>query len=156
MLASSRLRLFALVCAAALVVGCETASAAFIVDTSRLPRISGSREVYASPPSTSFTTRETVTRALELTASALINDEWKPYEDPSAARTSEDSVSSMSFKKEGRALAVLIAATTTSASRLAAVRTDSAVRNVYGVPGMPSPGATSVTPKRPASSIARR
>ena len=129
MLASSRLRLFALVCAAALVVGCETASAAFVVDTSRLPRISGSREIYASPPSTSFTTRETVTRAVELTANALINDDWQPYDDPAAARTSDDSVRSMSFKKEGRALSVLIAATPSQANATSVSYSELKLRN---------------------------
>lgn len=116
MLACSRLRLFALVCVATLVVGCETASAALVVDTSRLPRISGSREVYASPKSTSFVTRETVTRAVELTASALIDEDWQPYDDAAAARTSDDSVRRMSFKKEGRALSVLIAVTPSQAN----------------------------------------
>jgi hypothetical protein len=129
MLASSRLRLFVLVCAAALVVGCETASAAFIVDTSRLPRISGSREVYASPTSTSFTTRETVTRAFELTASALINDDWQPYDDPAAARTSDDSVRSMSFKKDGRALSVLISATPSQANATSVSYSELKLRN---------------------------
>src|SRR5436189_4058785 len=89
MFARSRVRLFALVCAAALSIGCESAFGSFAVDTSRLPRITGSREIYASPQSTSFITRETVTRAFELTAGELINDDWQPFDDPNAARTSD-------------------------------------------------------------------
>ena len=101
MSARSRVRLFALVCAAALSIGCESALAAFAVDTSRLPRITGSREVFASQKSTSFITRESVTRAFELTAGELINDDWQPFDDPTAARTSDSNTRTMSFKKEG-------------------------------------------------------
>lgn len=108
MSARTRLRLFALVCAATFAMASESAFAAFAVDTSRLPRISGSREVYASPRSTSFITRESVTRAFELTSSELINDDWQPYDDPTAARTSDASIRTMSFKKEGRALSLFI------------------------------------------------
>jgi hypothetical protein len=129
MLARSRLRLFVLVCAAALGVGCETASASFVVDTSRLPRISGSREVYATPSATSFTTREPMTRAFELTASALIDDDWQPYDDPSAARTSDDSVRSMSFKKEGRAVSVQISTTPSQANATSVRYMELSLRN---------------------------
>jgi len=108
MSARSRLRVFALACVATLAV-CNSAFGAFSVDTSRLPRISGSRELYASPGSTSFITRESVARAFELTASALIEDDWQPYDDPFTARTSDSSARSMSFKKEGRALSLVIA-----------------------------------------------
>jgi len=129
MLARSRLRLFALVCVAALGLGCETAFASYIVDTSRLPRISGSREVYATPSATSFTTRESMTRAFELTASALIDDDWQPYDDPSAARTSDDSVRSMSFRKEGRALSVQISTTPSQANATSVRYTELSLRN---------------------------
>ena len=108
MSARTGLRLIALVCAATIAVGCESALAAFAVDTSRLPRIAGSHEVYASPASTSFITRESVTRAFELTASALIDDDWQPYDSPFAARTSDSNTRAMSFKKEGRALSLSI------------------------------------------------
>lgn len=129
MLACSRLRLLALVCATALGLGCETASAAFAVDTSRLPRISGSREVYASPGSTSFVTRESVTRAFEFTASALINDDWQPYEDATAARTSDASVRTLSFKKDGRALSVLIATVPSQANATSVSYSELTLRN---------------------------
>ena len=129
MLACSRLRLFALVCAAALGVGCETASASYVIDTSRLPRISGSREIYATPSATSFTTREPMTRAYELTASALIDEDWQPYEDPSAARTSDDSVRSMSFKKEGRAVSVQFSTAPSQANATSVRYTEMSLRN---------------------------
>ena len=102
MSARARLRLLALVCAAAFTVACDNALASFAVDTSRLPRISGAREVYSSQSSTSFITRESIGRAFELTATALINDDWQPYDDPSTPRTSDARIR-MSFKKEGRA-----------------------------------------------------
>lgn len=129
MLARSRLRLLALVCIAALAVGCESASAAFSVDTSRLPRISGSRELFASQASTSFTTRESVARACELTASALINDDWQPYADPAAPRTSDNTVRSMTFKKEGRALSVVIATSASRANATSVSYTELTLRN---------------------------
>jgi hypothetical protein len=74
-------------------------------------------------------TRESVTRAFELTASALINDDWQPYEDPSAARTSDNSVRSMSFKKDGRALSVQIAATPSQANATSVSYSELALRN---------------------------
>jgi hypothetical protein len=129
MSARSRVRLFALVCAAALSIGCESAFAAFAVDTSRLPRITGSREIYASPSSTSFITRESVTRAFELTAGELINDDWQPYDDPTAARTSDPSTRAMSFKKEGRALSLVIAVSPSQANATSVSYTEIALRN---------------------------
>jgi hypothetical protein len=128
MSARARLRLLALVCAAAFTVGCDSALAAFAVDTSRLPRISGSREVYASPRSTSFMTREPIARAFELTATALINDDWQPYDDPSTPRTSDASIR-MSFKKEGRALALVIATSPAQANATTVSYTELALRN---------------------------
>jgi hypothetical protein len=128
MSARARLRLFALVCAATIAVGCESASAAFAVDTSRLPRITGSREVYASPTSTSFVTRETATRAFEITATALINDDWQPYDDPSTPRTSDASIR-MSFKKEGRALSLIITTAPAQANATSVSYTELALRN---------------------------
>jgi hypothetical protein len=128
MSARARLRMFALVCAATISVGCESAFAAFAVDTSRLPRITGSREVHASPASTSFITRETVTRAFELTASALIDDDWQPYDDPSTPRTSDASIR-MSFKKEGRALSLVIATAPAQANATNVSYTELSLRN---------------------------
>jgi hypothetical protein len=129
MFARSRARLFALVCAAALSIGCESALGAFVVDTSRLPRITGSREIHASPKSTSFITRESVTRAFELTAGELINDDWQPFEDPTAARTSDPNGRSMSFKKEGRALQLLITISPSQANATSVSYTEIALRH---------------------------
>ena len=143
MSARTRLRLFALVCAATIAIGCESALAAFAVDTSRLPRISGSREVYASPKSTSFITRESVTRAFELTSSELINDDWQPYDDPSAARTSDSSIRTMSFKKEGRALSLFISVSPAQANATSVSYTEVALRH-----DLPFPGSSSTRSSR--------
>ena len=129
MSARSRLRLFALVCAATIAVASESAFAAFAVDTSRLPRISGSRELYASPKSTSFITRESVARAFELTAGELINDDWQPYSDPSAARTSDPNTRTMSFKKQGRALQLAVDIAPSQANATSVSYTEIALRN---------------------------
>lgn len=128
MSARTRLRLFALVCAATIAAGCGTAFATFAVDTSRLPRISGAREVHASPASTSFITRESIARAFELTSSELINDDWQPYEDPSAPRTSDASIR-MSFKKEGRALSLFVTTAPTQANATSVSYTEVVLRN---------------------------
>ena len=129
MSARPRVRLFALVCAAALSIGCESAFGAFAVDTSRLPRITGSRELYASPQSTSFITRETVTRAFELTAGELINDDWQPFDDPTAARTSDPNSRSMLFKKEGRALQLAVGISPSQANATSVSYTEIALRH---------------------------
>lgn len=129
MSARTRLRLFALVCAATIAFASESAFAAFAVDTSRLPRISGSREVYASPTSTNFITRESVTRAFELTSTELINDDWQPYDDPSAARTSDAGIRTMSFKKDGRALSLFISVSPAQANATSVSYTEVALRH---------------------------
>jgi hypothetical protein len=128
MSARSRLRLFALVCAATIAVASESAFAAFAVDTSRLPRISGSRELYASPKSTGFITRESIARAFEITATELINDDWQPYDDPSTPRTSDASIR-MSFKKEGRALSLFVTTAPAQANATSVSYTEVALRN---------------------------
>lgn len=129
MFARSRLRLLTLVCAAALIIGCDGVLAAFAVDTSRLPRISGSREVYASARSTSFITRESVARAFEVTAGELINDDWQPFDDPAAARTSDANARTMSFKKEGRALSLVVTISPGQANATSVSYTEVALRN---------------------------
>ena len=123
-------------------VACESALAAFAVDTSRLPRISGSREVYASPTSTSFITRESIDRAFELTATALINDDWQPYDDPSTPRTSDASIR-MSFKKESRALSLFITTSPAQANATSVSYTEVALRNDLPFP-KDATGSTSI------------
>ena len=129
MSARSRVRLFALVCAAALSIGCESALGAFAVDTSRLPRITGSREIFASPKSTNFITRESVARAFELTAGELINDDWQPYTDPTAARTSDPNTRTMLFKKQDRALQLAVDIAPSQANATSVSYTEIALRN---------------------------
>jgi hypothetical protein len=88
-----------------------------------------------------------VTRAFELTASALINDDWQPYDDPTAARTSDASVRTMSFKKEGRALSLFISTLPAQANATSVSYTEVELRNDLPFPR----DATRITfdPERP-------
>ena len=83
----------------------------------------------SSPASTSFITRESVTRAFEITASELINDDWQPFDDPTAARTSDANTRTMSFKKDGRALSLLITVAPSQANATSVSYSEVALRN---------------------------
>lgn len=96
----------ALVCAAVLMAGSLSAQAA--TDTSRLPRLAGAKVIFASPSSTIFTTSEPVQRAFELAIHALINDNWQPYDSPTAARAEAPTIRTISFKRGTDALSLFI------------------------------------------------
>jgi hypothetical protein len=95
-----------LICAAALIAASTSTEAA--TDTSRLPRLTGAKVVFASPSSTIFTTTEPVMRAYEQIVSALVNDNWQPYASPTAARVDTPTIRTMSLKKGADALSVFI------------------------------------------------
>ena len=102
---------FAMVCLAALAAGCsksdkETDNGVF--DTSRLPRVSGAKEVFASPASTIFTSPDPVAKTAETVDKALAAVGWQKYIAPHTAYSQDEKMRQMSLKKGSLALSVFI------------------------------------------------
>jgi hypothetical protein len=102
--------IFALICIAALAVGCsksETDNG--LVDTSHLPRVAGAKETFASAATTIFTTPDSVTQTAEATAKLLTAAGWQPYTAPSTAQAKDSNLQVMSLKKGPQAVSVSVA-----------------------------------------------
>ena len=107
----SRGLMFAMICLAAFAGGCsksdkETDSKVF--DTSRLPRVTGAKEVFASPASTIFTSTTSVAQTADTLDKALVAAGWQKYVAPHTAYRQDASLRTMSLKKGAQALSVMI------------------------------------------------
>ena len=98
----------AAVCLAVLAGGPARAAAEELVDTSRLPRIGGARQIYASAPSTIFTTTASVADTADAAAKALAADGWRAYTQPFAQTAHGPTPRVLSFKRGAQALSVLV------------------------------------------------
>ncbi len=78
------------------------------LDTSRLPRVAGAKEVFASPASTIFTTTNPVAQTADTVDKALATEGWQKYVAPNTSLLSSDSQRSLSLKKGPFALGVFI------------------------------------------------
>jgi hypothetical protein len=79
------------------------------LDTSRLPRLSGANETFASPATTIFTVRDSVAKAAAALGPFLADDGWQQYVAPFSAPTDNPNLRILSFKKGPHALSVFIA-----------------------------------------------
>jgi hypothetical protein len=108
----SRGLIFTLACVAALAGGCNESSApaaengAF--DASRLPRVAGAKEVFASAATTIFTSPEPVARTADTIDKALAAAGWQKYIAPNTAYSADPNMRMMSLKKGAQALSVFI------------------------------------------------
>lgn len=92
-------------------VGSSASSPAFAqeaIDTTRIARIAGSKELFAFPQSTSYTTSLSVPEALTALSTLLVSDKWQPYEQAFASRTSGTDLAIVQFKKDRQLLSVMI------------------------------------------------
>ncbi len=101
-----------MICLAAFAAGCsksdkETNNGVF--DTSRLPRVTGAKEVFASPASTIFTSRDSVALTADTLDKALAAAGWQKYVAPHTANRQDANLRTMSLKKGPQALNVMIA-----------------------------------------------
>ena len=104
----SRALIFAFACLAML-GGCnesKTDNGAF--DSSRLPRVSGAKEVFASAASTIFTSPDSVAQTAESLDKALASGGWQKYIAPNTAYSKDPTMRIMSLKKGTQALNVFI------------------------------------------------
>jgi hypothetical protein len=105
----SRALLFAFACLAML-GGCneesKTDNGAF--DTSRLPRVSGAKEIFASPATTNFTSPDSVAQTGDNLEKALAAAGWQKFIAPNTAYRKDPTMRIMSLKKGTQALSVFI------------------------------------------------
>ncbi|MGH6683229.1 MAG: hypothetical protein ACRECA_04765, partial [Pseudolabrys sp.] len=79
-----------------------------MLDTSRLPRVSGAKEVFASPASTMFTSTNSVAQTADAVDKALAAGGWQKYVISRSAQTTDTNLRLMSLKKGSQALSVLV------------------------------------------------
>jgi hypothetical protein len=106
---TSRGFVFAFICLAMLAAGCsksETADGP--LDTSRLPRVAGAKEVFASAATTIFTSPDSIAQTADTVGKALAAGGWQPYVAPFTAQTTDPNLRITSFKKGPQALNVFI------------------------------------------------
>jgi hypothetical protein len=84
------------------------ASAQDGVDTTKLPRVEGARELYAHPAATSFATADAVPETADRVRDALLALGWKAYSNPFADYARTDRFRTMEFKKGRQSLNVSI------------------------------------------------
>jgi hypothetical protein len=80
----------------------------YTLDTSKLARVEGAKETYASPSTTIFTTPDSVVATAAAAAKLLAADGWQRYEDPFSASANAPNLSMMAFKKDRQGLTVFI------------------------------------------------
>jgi hypothetical protein len=97
----------AALCVAALAAACS-AGADEGLDTSRLPRLDGAKEIFANPVTTSFTTPISVAQSADAVARLLTATGWQQYGRPFASNPTGQPVRIMSFKKGPQALSVFV------------------------------------------------
>jgi catechol 2,3-dioxygenase-like lactoylglutathione lyase family enzyme len=78
------------------------------LDTSRLPRVSGAKQIFASPATTMFTTPATVAQTAEASRKLLTAAGWQAYTMPHTAYAMRPGMSTTSFKKGSQGLSVFV------------------------------------------------
>lgn len=78
------------------------------LDTSRLPRVAGAKEIFASAASTIFTTQNPVAQAADTVDKALAAEGWQKYVAPHTSAATDENQRTLSLKKGPLALGVFI------------------------------------------------
>ena len=78
------------------------------IDTTRLPRVSSAKQVYASPATTIFTSPDSVQATGDTLDKSLAAAGWQKYAAPGSASSPDPNMRIMTFKKGGQALNVFI------------------------------------------------
>ena len=101
-----------LACLAVLAGGCNESSTGTdngtTFDTSRLPRVSGAKEIFASAAVTNFTSPDPVAQTADTLDKTLAATGWQKYVPPNSSTIDDPKARIMSFKKGARALNVFI------------------------------------------------
>lgn len=100
---------FAVIFLVTLMAGCSKAeSADGALDTSRLPRVAGAKEIFASVGVTNFTSPASVAQTADSVEKALAGGGWQKYIAPNTAYANDPSMRMMSLKRDSQALSVFI------------------------------------------------
>jgi len=78
------------------------------LNTSKLPRVAGAKEIFASPASTIFTTPNPVAQTADAVDKALAADGWQKYVAPHTSVSSDENQRLISLKKGPLALGVFV------------------------------------------------
>ncbi len=92
----------------ALFAGITGASADETLDTSKLPRVSGTKDIFASPSSTIFTAPGAVAEAAEGTVAALTAAGWQPYAPAFGEQVKTPTMAIATLKKGAVGLSVFV------------------------------------------------
>jgi hypothetical protein len=82
--------------------------AAQALDTSRIPRAPGAKEIYASPLTTIYTAPEPVAEAVAAASKALAAEGWREYAIPNTAQADNPTTKLLFFKKGPQAMSMLV------------------------------------------------
>jgi hypothetical protein len=93
---------------AAVAFSLSPASADETLDTSKLPRVEGTKDIFASPPSTIFTAPQPVAETADGTVKALTGAGWQQYAPAFAEQAKIPNMFLASFKKGPVGLSVFI------------------------------------------------
>lgn len=78
------------------------------IDTTKIVRLPNSKELFAFPQSTAFTTSLPVPEALTALSTLLVNDKWQPYEQAFASQSTGADLAIAYFKRDRDLLSVMI------------------------------------------------
>jgi len=92
----------------AFLAGISGASADETLDTSKLPRVSGTKDIFASPSSTIFTSPGAVPEAAEGTVAALTAAGWQPYAPAFGEQVKTPTMAIATLKKGSVGLSVFV------------------------------------------------
>jgi hypothetical protein len=104
----SRTKLLALVLATVIAGAAAHAAADDAFDTSLLPQMEGSRQLFAMAPTTIYTSPESVAQAAAFTRDALAKIGWLEYVDPFSTRADFPTNKTLMFKNGWKGLSVFI------------------------------------------------
>ena len=90
--------LFICLCVLLFAAGCSKSDKSDgTLDTSRLPRVAGAKEVFASAASTIFTTTNSVAQTADTVDKALATEGWQKYVAPHTSLVSSDNQRTLSL-----------------------------------------------------------
>jgi hypothetical protein len=115
MFRKSRGLILTLTCLSVIAGGCnesktDTHADSGVFDASKLPRVTGAKEVFASPASTIFTSPAPVAETADTLEKTLAAAGWQKYIAPNTAYADDSNMRTMSLKKGTQALRVYITA----------------------------------------------
>ena len=126
-----RLATLALLCFTALsgIAAAQPAAFPDMLDTTKLPRLPGARELYAFPHTSSFVVSDKVAETAEIVSKALAADGWQEYGPPFSTKTKQPTVEIMTFKRGWQALSVFITLAPAQGGATAVAYTAIAIEN---------------------------